>query len=105
VTSAPALHVPDEPTIPAQGWLAAILDGGDLTAVLTAEDGLVTWLWSRWSALDAVGLCKDGFSQIVVAYRREIWLWLAGERTWGQACSGLIGRVGRRLLQGDAPVE
>ena len=37
------------------------------------------------------------FGAIVADYRREIWLWLAGERTWAQCCSGLIGRITRRL--------
>ena len=43
------------------------------------------------------------FEAIVVGYRREIWLWLAGERIWTQCCSGLIGRIGRRLAS-DHPV-
>jgi hypothetical protein len=36
----------------------------------------------------------------VLGYQREIWLWLAGERTWAQCCSGLIGRINRRLAGG-----
>ena len=36
-------------------------------------------------------MTHDDFARIVVAYRRELWLWLAGERTWAQACSGLVG--------------
>jgi hypothetical protein len=39
---------------------------------------------------------------MVLDYRRELWLWLAGERTWAHACSGLVGRVGRRLSPVDA---
>jgi hypothetical protein len=39
------------------------------------------------------------FLSVVRAYRREVWLWLIGERSWGQCCSGLIGRVGRRLAR------
>jgi len=34
----------------------------------------------------------------VVASSRELWLWLAGERVWSQACSGLLGRVERRVV-------
>jgi hypothetical protein len=33
-------------------------------------------------------------------YGRELWLWLAGERTWQQCASGLEGRVLRRLGAG-----
>jgi hypothetical protein len=103
VTSLPALHIPDEPTARADVWLAAVLDGNDLTAVLRAEDGLIPWLWSRWNTLGKVGMSYDEFAHIVVAYRREIWLWLAGERVWNQCCSGLLGRVSRRIVQVDTP--
>jgi hypothetical protein len=92
------LHVPDEPTVRADAWLAAIVDGGDLATVLQADDGLVGWLWSRWSTLGQAGVTNEEFSAIVVAYRREIWLWLAGERIWTQCCSGLIGRINRRVV-------
>jgi hypothetical protein len=92
----PVLHVPDEPVTRAEQWLAAVLDGGDLDAVLTGAEGVVDWLWSRWRSLESVGVGRDDLAGIVVDYRREIWLWLAGERTWAQCCSGLIGRISRR---------
>ena len=101
VTSLPTLHMPDEPTIRADAWLAAVLEGDDLTEVLRADEGFVPWLWSRWSTLSKVGLMRDEFEEVVLGYRREIWLWLAGERVWNQCCSGLVGRVNRRLAQVD----
>ena len=48
-------------------------------------------------------MTHDDFARIVVAYRRELWLWLAGERTWDQACSGLVGRISRRQAQVAPP--
>jgi hypothetical protein len=102
VSAAPTLHVPDEPTVRAEAWLAAILDGAELSDVLAADDGLIRWLWSRWSTLSGAGVTFDDFAAMVVDYRRELWLWLAGERTWAQACSGLVGRIGRRI-PADAP--
>jgi hypothetical protein len=105
VTSLPSLHVPDEPTVRAEAWLAAVVDGNDLTSVLSADDGLVNWLWSRWSTLGHAGVTHDEFVRIVVEYRRELWLWLAGERTWNQACSGLVGRISRRIVQVDSTGE
>lgn len=30
-------------------------------------------------------------------YSRELWLWLAGERSWEQCAAGLEGRIRRRL--------
>ena len=103
----PVLHVPDEPTTQAEGWLAAVLDGRDLESVLDEEkDGVTAWLWSRWRSLAAVGLNEEGLGLIVLGYRRELWLWLAGERTWAQCCSGLIGRINRRLVgDGDGTSE
>jgi hypothetical protein len=102
MTTPLSLHVPDEPTVRAEAWLAAVLDGQDLATVLQAADGLTPWLWFRWGSLAAAGIGREAFDQIVYDYRRELWLWLAGERTWVHACSGLVGRVNRRV-QVDAP--
>ena len=101
VSAVPVLHVPDEPMTLAEGWLMAVLDGRELDGVLADEgDGVSAWLWSRWRALASTGLSEGDFGLIVLGYRREIWLWLAGERTWAQCCSGLIGRINRRLAGG-----
>lgn len=103
VTTAPVLHVPDEPLVRAEAWRDAVVDGQDIEDVLVAEDGLTPWLWSRWRSLASVGMSEEKLARIVVEYRREIWLWLAGERTWAQSCSGLIGRIDRRLAASDHP--
>jgi hypothetical protein len=34
---------------------------------------------------------------VVIANKRELWLWLMGERQWIQYLGGLAGRVTRRL--------
>jgi hypothetical protein len=91
------LHLPDEPTVRAETWLAQVLDGQDLADVLGGPDGLTVWLWARWNSLAAAGMSQETFGGIVREYRRELWLWLAGERTWVQSCSGLLGRVSRRV--------
>ena len=98
-TVVPDLHLPDEPVALAADWTDAVVsEGRGLEEVLTAADGLVPWLWSRWRTLGAAGMSQEELARVVVDYRREIWLWLAGERTWAQCCAGLIGRVGRRLV-------
>ena len=97
------LHVPDEPTVRAHEWVTAVNDGNDVRAVLSADDGFVDWLWARWSTLGGHGMTSAQFAEVVLGNQREIWLWLAGERTWNQACSGLLGRVHRRMTQVDAP--
>ena len=97
-TVLPGLHVPDEPVARAATWTDAVVrDGRDLAEVLTADDGLVPWLCSRWRSLVSAGMSEDALARVVLDYRREVWLWLAGERTWVQCCSGLIGRISRRL--------
>jgi hypothetical protein len=40
---------------------------------------------------------REAFIDVVVGYGRELWLWLMGERQWGQFLDGLAGRVTRRL--------
>jgi hypothetical protein len=106
VPELPVLHVPDEPTSRAEDWLAAVQDGRELDTVLTGDDdGVTAWLWSRWRALAVTGLDEEDLGVIVLGYRREIWLWLAGERTWVQCCSGLIGRINRRSAGGGGSPE
>jgi len=91
------LHLPDEPVGLAEQWLDDIVDGQDLLAVLTGESGLAAWLWRRWGTLERQGLSLADLEAIVRSSSRELWLWLAGERSWAQACAGLLGRIERRV--------
>lgn len=100
-TARPVLHVPDEPTKWAERWLDSVHDGLPLDDVLTGADGFTAWLWSRWRSLGAAGFSEADLAQVVAGYGREVWLWLAGDRTWAQCCSGLIGRIDRRLALRD----
>lgn len=103
VTATPDLHLPDEPVARADDWRNAVIgQGRDLEDVLTGGDGVAPWLWSRWRSLATAGMSEDELARVVLDYRREIWLWLAGERTWAQCCSGLIGRIGRRLASASS---
>jgi hypothetical protein len=97
-----SLHVPDEPTARAEAWLGAVVNGAPIESVLVGDDGVAAWLWHRWSSLGKAGVSRKEFERIVIEYRRELWLWLAGERTWVQSCSGLVGRVSRRIGQVDS---
>jgi hypothetical protein len=59
------------------------------------------WLWERWRpALEPAGLPREDFVETVAGYRREIWYWLLGDRSWDQLVTGLSGRVSRRALSG-----
>ncbi len=93
------LHVPDEPVRLKAAWLAGARagDGGaNVGKIIDGEDGIAAWLWQRWRVLSLMGVTPKEFTEMVIGYRRELWLWLAGERTWNQAISGLLGRVERR---------
>lgn len=62
------------------------------------ESCFAAWSWERWrSALEPAGMSREAFMDVVAGYRREVWLWLLGDRGWGQLLSGLAGRVSRRL--------
>ena len=94
------LHLPDEPTVLADQWLDDVVCGQTLESVLDGESGLTAWLWFRWRSLGAAGLTQEDFAGIVRDSRRELWLWLAGERPWDQACAGILGRIERRTPAG-----
>ena len=94
--AAPVLHMPEEPTVLAERWLSASSTARRSTTFCAA-----TRVW--WTGSGPAGAsstrpgCRDDLALVVTSYQREVWLWLAGERTWAQCCSGLIGRIGRRL--------
>lgn len=95
MTDGVRLHVPSEPD--RLVWWSRVMENATLDEVIEKEDGVAPWLWERWRVLESAGLDRARFVAIVVGYKREIWLWLMGERTWAQCCSGLIGRIDRRL--------
>ncbi len=96
----PRLHFPDEPVFHRVQWRERVLAGEDITDVVTGPGGVAEWLWGRWRVLATAGVDQAGLVAIVTGYRREIWLWLAGERTWQQCCAGLVGRIERRAAGG-----
>jgi hypothetical protein len=99
VTGAPGLSLPEEPVELRRRTRALVEeDPGQGAAVVDAGAFLADPLWERWGpALEAAGMDRDRFGGIVTGYRRELWLWVMGERTWAQSAGGLLGRVRRRL--------
>jgi hypothetical protein len=102
VTGAPGLSLPEEPVELRQRIRALVEQDPDRgAAVVDAGSFIADPLWSRWGpALEPAGLDQDRFDEIVAGYRRELWLWVMGERTWAQSAGGLLGRVQRRLPAG-----
>lgn len=82
-----------EPLDLRDGWWAAERAGTpppDLVGAVTAV------VWAAWCGRLA-GVDEAWLAAVTAGHRRELWLWLVGERTWEQALTSLAGRVGRRL--------
>ena len=99
MSRAPGLSLPEEPVELRRRTRALVEEDPDRgAAVVDAGAFLADPLWERWGpALERAGMDRDRFAGIVAGYRRELWLWVMGERTWAQSAGGLLGRVRRRL--------
>jgi hypothetical protein len=94
------LDHPEEPVEMRDALRDALLGGADWRAGFSDDVCVGLWLWERWRpALEPVGLDREAFVEIIISYRRELWLWLMRERLWDQCVAGLAGRVARRLPQ------
>jgi hypothetical protein len=92
------LVVPPEPAeLRARTRTLAEQDPAAASALLGGGEWITGLLWERWGpALEPAGLGRGWLRQVAVDYRRELWLWVMGERTWEQCAGGLLGRVRRR---------
>jgi hypothetical protein len=98
VDGGPRLELPEEPVDLKANMRDALLDGHDWREEFADDMCLAIWLWSLWQpALEPYGLTREDFFDHVIAFRRELWLWLIGDRQWLQYVTGLAGRVVRRL--------
>ena len=92
------LEYPQEPVEMRVALREAILNGSNWRDGFADDICVGVWLWERWRpALEPAGMDRERFVDVIVDYRREVWLWLAGERLWEQLITGLAGRVARRL--------
>ena len=103
----PSLAPPEEPVELRRRTRALIeQDPTRGAAVVDAGAWIADPLWALWGpVLEAAGMDRDRFGEVVAGYRRELWLWVMGERTWAQAAGGLLGRVQRRLPAQGAGAE
>ena len=95
----PELPLPQEPVALRLHARALIEEEpGRGAALLDAGSWIADPLWAHWGrALEPEGMDRDRFLQVVAGYRRELWLWVMGERTWPHTAGGLLGRVQRRV--------
>ncbi|MGH9121605.1 MAG: hypothetical protein ACRDYC_06620 [Acidimicrobiales bacterium] len=92
----PELDLPPEPVAALSTFRAVASDGGPWADQDLSH--LVDDLWESWGqVLRGAGMSRDGLAAVVGGYRRELWLWVVGDRIWQQCASGLAGRVLRRL--------
>lgn len=62
-----------------------------------APDRLADVAWAAWGGtLGSAGLSRDDVRVAFLGMRREIWLWVHGNRVWGQLAGALGARVSRR---------
>ena len=105
VASAPVeLAVPEEPA-ELRDRVRALAEQDPAAAgdLLGRGEWITGPLWRSWGpALRRAGLDRAWLRRLAVGYRRELWLWVAGERTWTQCAGGLLGRVRRRLPEASA---
>ena len=92
------LEAPEEPEDMRVALRDAVLAGADWREGFSDDVCVGVWLWARWQpALEPAGMGREAFIDVIVDYRRELWLWLMGERQWGEFVSGLAGRAARRM--------
>jgi hypothetical protein len=100
----PEPAVPPEPAeLRARTRALAEQDPAGAIALLGGGEWILDQLWERWGGeLERWGMGRERLRQIAVDYRRELWLWVMGERTWEQCAGGLLGRVERRRGAGGS---
>jgi hypothetical protein len=92
------LALPDEPVELGEGLRDALLAGLDWREGFSDDICVGVWLWNLWQpTLEPIGFGRDEFVAAVIETKRELWLWLIGDRLWNQYVTGLAGRIGRRV--------
>ncbi len=93
------LVAPTEPLELKQKLRVALQGDGESGPGVSDDDAwLGRWLWEQWQpVLEPCGWSCDTLIGVVGGTRRELRLWLAGDRLWSQYLPGLVGRIGRRL--------
>ncbi|MGH9169812.1 MAG: hypothetical protein ACRD0Z_02915 [Acidimicrobiales bacterium] len=60
---------------------------------------LAAWATQHWGDRVAnLGMGDEALFEAFQSCRREIWLWVTGDRRWSQLASSLTARIARRAL-------
>lgn len=95
--STPSLPIGSEP-VALRRELRALL--GEQSGASSEEIAhrLAQRQWRHWRVeLAPRGVQLAAFRALVGSYRREVWLWALGDRSWEQMMEGLRGRCLRRF--------
>ena len=98
----PPLPVPPEPAH-VHRRLAEAADGSPGAARRLLADGELVggYLWQAWEPdLTVAGVGRGDVVTHAGVCRRELWLWLMGERTWHEVAALVAGGVLRRAGTG-----
>ena len=81
VEGSPRLELPDEPVDLQRELRDTLLSGANWREGFSDDICIGLLLWRAWQpALEPLGFSREDFIDSVVAYRRELWLWLMGDR-------------------------
>jgi hypothetical protein len=70
----------------------------EAVSLIAAGEAIADPLWEVWApCLLSKNADRATLIRILAGYQRELWLWVAGERTWQQCADGIAGRIKRRL--------
>lgn len=96
-----ALITDDEP-LAVRGDLRRGAGEDSIAGKTAAVDEVASMLWSSWKAeLESRGLDFTGFRSVAEGADHEVWLWLMGDRPYGQLVAALAGRALRRSHPGS----
>ena len=83
VEGAPKLELPEEPLPSRWGCGMHCSPGKNWRDGFSDDICIGLWLWSRWQpALEPGRVRREDFVDVVMPTRRELWLWLLGDRQW-----------------------
>ena len=69
------------------------------TAQSEANRLLAAWIWRRWhDELVPYGCAPRDLRALLARDRRDLWLWVMGDRPFPQLIEGIVGRTMRRLF-------